>query len=894
MGRFSVPARQFFTILLLAFVSCLFFTGCQTGPGVTTSQSGGTTLASEASAPHQYSQLVELHWVEASVNSRLVRAQGTSDVLAQQDFLGPSLRPLLQEQGQDTALASRTRFGGVVPSVLIGRDPGRDSTLEISWTFPDHDSDRPALLQVAGSPPVTLSSNTVNIRYEMQELSYKIFINGEFVEEREFPIGAGVVQIPAFTSFVSGPHTITTLATGSPDDASISGTWNYNQKSLVFEQESHDFELDSDEPIEIVNSFGWDNGSPAINPSWRLILGGTNGFVKEGTGTEVQATWDPRNLVLTQSLEEMSLSLIGRAEGYPGTEYITGADGSVPSSKTGLQIINEQVTQDVPFGEPDALAELVADIVIIDGEDITGDVSWAVDIVDSEGNTVVENVNEGTGYDVTAQWDGANVENPELHLFRITAHICDGGPIMSRVLDAVRGQESCNILAGPVTVDAALSFIPKLEIKEGRQTLATSKDDPTDLSEAGVSRLGRIQELRTWEIRLSGLKVDGQPPSAIMVSIDSSGSKDDIELRHIESGVQGEVYQTYVTSTDPILLKQPDQSYVYNEIDGIQDKPLGLMEVDENDLSSFSTAIENISLALKLPNYPYAAQPKRLGILEYLTRAEPDNSSRSIAPGRAIGDRQNFPKFGFEDVTFFFEDANSQFINLTTELKATVKTQNKAAFVYTLVHGSPNGGLQLPQIGSDGTWTRTEFLPSSLQDDDVTGLRTLILDSCAALATNDYNNQIVDSAKPLSERPKGGLSWREHTRVAGQGPVLLGYNTTIWRRTAQKSRNNYFPELSRLKREGVDDSLVQQYAWLSANRKNGDQGHFACALDNDFYYYMSYDTGPKRDNIYGRQLNVKFVKVPISSIDSVQVDSFSQYTDGVPNGAAEFTIPGVE
>ncbi|MFA5507232.1 MAG: hypothetical protein WC423_17520, partial [Vulcanimicrobiota bacterium] len=64
--------------------------------------------------------------------SRLVRAQGTSDVLAQQDFLsGGGLRPLLLEQGQDTALASRTRFGGVVPTALFGKDPGHNSTLEI-------------------------------------------------------------------------------------------------------------------------------------------------------------------------------------------------------------------------------------------------------------------------------------------------------------------------------------------------------------------------------------------------------------------------------------------------------------------------------------------------------------------------------------------------------------------------------------------------------------------------------------------------------------------------------------------------------------------------------------------------------------------------------------------
>ncbi|MFA5506451.1 MAG: hypothetical protein WC423_13535, partial [Vulcanimicrobiota bacterium] len=65
--------RLHFVSAMLALM-VLFLAGCETGdPGVTTSQSPGSALASEASIPYQYSQMVELHWVEASVASRLVR-----------------------------------------------------------------------------------------------------------------------------------------------------------------------------------------------------------------------------------------------------------------------------------------------------------------------------------------------------------------------------------------------------------------------------------------------------------------------------------------------------------------------------------------------------------------------------------------------------------------------------------------------------------------------------------------------------------------------------------------------------------------------------------------------------------------------------------------------------
>jgi len=52
--------RLHFVSAMLALM-VLFSAGCETGdPDVTTSQSQGSALASEAPIPHQYSQMVEL------------------------------------------------------------------------------------------------------------------------------------------------------------------------------------------------------------------------------------------------------------------------------------------------------------------------------------------------------------------------------------------------------------------------------------------------------------------------------------------------------------------------------------------------------------------------------------------------------------------------------------------------------------------------------------------------------------------------------------------------------------------------------------------------------------------------------------------------------------------
>ena len=842
-----MPTRHFLTISLLAFVSCFFFAGCETGePGVTTSQSRGSALTSGASIPYHYSQMVELRWVDASVGSRLVRTQGTSEVLAQEDFGGAGLHPLLQEQGQDTALASRTRFGGVVPTVLFGKDPGRNSTVEITWTFPSHDSERPALLQIPGSPPVTLSSNTVTVRYEIENITYKIFVNGEFIEERNYPVGAGVVQVPAFSSFVSGPHAITVVGTGTPD--AVDGTWNYNQKKLVFAQETHDFDLDSDEPIEIVNSFGWDNGSPAVDPHWRLTLGGFNGFVKEGTGTEVQATWDPKNLILTQAeeLEEISLNLTGFAEGYPGTEYIGGADGSVPSSKTGLQIVNETITPDPPFEEPGSSVMLTATAVLIDSELDTSDIMWTVDLEDSNGEPVVEEFESGNGPEIIAEWDGTvngqPVDEPTTYQFHIYAEVCpnDGGGQASR---AIRAQDG----GSPMCDDGddkrvALADTSILRVYNAAGDLLASSDDGENTlpMQKQVFPFGRKDNDNNLRITVEGLE-----ESLPSVSV---------ELEGVLSATPGTATLTY-NSEEKVHEGTFEVTNSLIRIDQLQKDGLSVNTTFSDSVLP-ATGGAQVIFEAALANFqglPYLPEQVQLGTFQ-------ENSD----PATASVDQRNVLNFGFENLKFKLQDVGTA--------KAELKVRHPASVFYFLQHMGATGEIEL------GT---TSLSPGDLTEDDATPLRSLILTACSGLALNDYNNLWDNSHPKFANLPDrqaidfGGRKWYTKTRP-GQ-TILLGFNHYAPAQLAPQIINEYMLQLDDLQGKlGQDDltlSNLEALAWMKANRNilQGTDGSplqralclNACAYSGDFYYYMPFDSvskGPNRDNPLKENRQIHSVK----------------------------------
>ena len=898
-----MPTRHFLTISLLAFVSCFFFAGCETGePGVTTSQSRGSALTSGASIPYHYSQMVELRWVDASVGSRLVRTQGTSEVLAQEDFGGAGLHPLLQEQGQDTALASRTRFGGVVPTVLFGKDPGRNSTVEITWTFPSHDSERPALLQIPGSPPVTLSSNTVTVRYEIENITYKIFVNGEFIEERNYPVGAGVVQVPAFSSFVSGPHAITVVGTGTPD--AVDGTWNYNQKKLVFAQETHDFDLDSDEPIEIVNSFGWDNGSPAVDPHWRLTLGGFNGFVKEGTGTEVQATWDPKNLILTQAeeLEEISLNLTGFAEGYPGTEYIGGADGSVPSSKTGLQIVNETITPDPPFEEPGSSVMLTATAVLIDSELDTSDIMWTVDLEDSNGEPVVEEFESGNGPEIIAEWDGTvngqPVDEPTTYQFHIYAEVCpnDGGGQASR---AIRAQDGGSPMCDDDDKVVAMLGGTLKVFRSGETTneIANSRDNPksSTAGDPGLKRLRTVNAAESWRIDVEGLNFGtGQPPETLAgFAVPSVSPQVSFPLTLTDADAQGNKNGVYSVEFDPNSILKSG-----SELSATQFSVGAGVTVNFNGTPAVISHLYADLLVQFIFGANFYPMPKKeLGRLVYtgISKLENGQSTTEIGINEAEFNKSNIKHFGFEAIS----------INVLTPgglIEAVVKVQNKAPLYSTFCHGGFDGKLLL-FAGPDG-----QLDPSDLTDAEVDHLETWVFNACNVLICYDYNNNLANRndlgrqgpGDPISARASGAHGIRWWTKLNRGQTILLGYNYPVQVDEAALAVRNYKVHLddSALSIEGadVDASNKQQWAWMVANAKVGGTAWNACVWDSDFYYYLAkYDPKYGKDPQASQASVYGIVRLPLNASGVPTKADGTPFIPNNPQGpplfAPRFPIP---
>ena len=81
--------------------------------------------------------------------------------------------------------------------------------------------------------------------------------------------------------------------------------------------------------------------------------------------------------------------------------------------------------------------ELRADIVTIGVSGVSeDDVHWQVDLLDENGEVAVLDLVTGTGFEVSAAWDGRidglAVDNPTSYEFRITAPLCGGSGVSPR------------------------------------------------------------------------------------------------------------------------------------------------------------------------------------------------------------------------------------------------------------------------------------------------------------------------------------------------------------------------------------------------------------------------------------------------------------------------------
>lgn len=393
------------------------------------------------------------HFAQAVEIGLLPVDQATAaEILAQTADLGlvqrisGGRRPLLLENGVPTAIAhnpydSGDWHGGVLATSAVGVFFTDGQSLTYRWTFPSAPNDRTVVdlfLNQRDSMTVPVSGNTIEIRFRFQGGGWSIDLNGQSVAN---DWGGPVFYIPYFRSTSSGSHAIEVIADGG--SRPTSGVWTYNQKNLRFTEEFPEYDLGSSQPIEIMNSFEWDNGTPLVAPAWSVAI--ENSYRKADLGTNIAATWSPQDLVLSQNsnprnqiqLRELNYRVRAETQAYPAdstfpaTTAVVSRGGGIPGRRGELRIINTTLTPDPPFEEPDSSVTLNAQVVVIGSTLSPSRIEWTVDLKDAEGNVVVESIAMGTGPEIAAIWDGkiqgeAAEESGE-YSFEVRAQLCESG-----------------------------------------------------------------------------------------------------------------------------------------------------------------------------------------------------------------------------------------------------------------------------------------------------------------------------------------------------------------------------------------------------------------------------------------------------------------------------------
>jgi hypothetical protein len=509
---------------------------------------------------------------------------------------------------------------------------------------------------------------------------------------------------------------------------------------------------------------------------------------------------------------------------------------------------------------------------------------WELKILSEDGEVlhtrVEENARNRFGSNGEYEWKSsdipADLEPQELKV-EIVPTYCRRTAVDIQVLAQGTPGTEC----GPgATLEGTVAFgrSPRLEIVApagSEQILATSADNATDLNDAGVSRLSRVNKLDRWRVRLKGLQFEGDPPPRLSVRLEGQVSRQS-QTVELSDGDGDGVYEVTLPATSSFIEADVDANdYAHYDIPGLQDST----RVLSTALDGFVTA--GMGLA-------YGPGARRLGTLSYLDKAEPQVPNRSVPENFALGSRTNFTKLGFEDVKATFAASGPN-----PELVATIKTQNRAARVHCMVHGGDDAGIQLTRIGTGGAWEPDIFFPSGLVvAGDLSHLRTLMLTSCNVLDVYDYNNKRVNwpgargrtsPEDPISIRSDPGKKWWNATRQGST--VLLGYNFPVLRVEASLAVQEYFTMLKQM--TGVPEAKRQQYAWLRANERLEFSCLNACAWDSDFYYYISFDR-------YSTESKPRILRIPLAHLEAVTPSAYSNYSDGVPAGAELVTdIPEV-
>ena len=503
----------------------------------------------------------------------------------------------------------------------------------------------------------------------------------------------------------------------------------------------------------------------------------------------------------------------------------------------------------------------------------------------------------------------------------------------SAEIRAQGGGDEIPIRCATIAASGQLTVGVTLTVLRGQDKIAVSQDNPQRLLPKGAVRLSKIHAYEPWTIRLSG--IDNSKPDELEVKIKSSVSNREKIVIVKDLKDDGNYEGTFPADASEILVNK-SSAYTYGFVlrksderrtnGGGFDPFLDLRSFANNkSVSDAATSLQTLALSLGTSYHPYSSGP-RMGALEYLTTVEnaPYESTNPylvqmqnpavITPNHALGSSENFTKYGFEDVVVSFED-----------LEATVKVQNQASLNILLAHGGDDSVLEFTNflIDNNGQFRRFDQEFSPLNEDtgqsnmygtpdsppNLRHLKTLALTSCNVLDVYDYNNvRVGDINKPsrtspddpISVRSSPGINWWKATRYdptskQGPGPILLGYNYPLQDIHMKPVLANYRTELSRL-RGSVNESVLQQYAWLSANatikyRELNGSPRNACAWDSDYYYYIAFDDPTGND--------YDFVRIPVNLLvpglpgasGTTSPRASDKTIDGLPPGAQ--LIPGL-
>lgn len=427
-------------------------------------------------------QLDELRQVRGQVDNIFRQAVTVGGVTTQ--------RNLIQgDGGQQIGFCSRSLddpvFGAITDDDRWGGITD-DRVHKFTVTLPPEEEggEGGTLVQVAASDFIPVEGNTITLSFDSEN---GLSINGVVIAEEDWKeLGAGSrFYTPAIKTTTPGVYTISALQ-GDVESAGHSGS--YLLRKLEFQEEFPEFPSEPEGPIEIQNSFGWSDESPAEGARWTVEEKDGDTAV-QGEGTEILATWKPDERTFAAQTtedfkyEDVPLQVLARADSYlvqgNPVPYQISSEFDVPGAEQ-FQIVNERVTTENPFEEPGEPVEVQADVVVIGLDDIVeDDIEWFVSIKDPEGNIIPELEHFATGFgpEIVAEWDGTKdgvlVEEPLAHSFFLEARYCEddgGGVILLRGTDGVRGQETEPETPGECRqmADSTVSIDTKLVINDIR------------------------------------------------------------------------------------------------------------------------------------------------------------------------------------------------------------------------------------------------------------------------------------------------------------------------------------------------------------------------------------------------------------------------------------------